>query len=47
MINLEDTAKEVYDELKAGKFSVNRTGKSFAAVPTDQVLEQTLNKDSK
>ena len=47
MINLEDTAKEVHDEFKAGKFSVNRTGKSFAAVPTDQVLEQTLNKDSK
>ena len=47
MINLEDTAKEVYDEFKAGRFSVNRTGKSFAAVPTDQVLEQTLNKDSK
>ena len=47
MIILEDTAKEVYDELKAGKFSLNRTGKSFAAVPTDQVLERTLNNDSK
>ena len=46
MINLEDTAKEVYDEFKAGKFSVNRTEKSFAAVPT-VYLEQTLNKDSK
>ena len=48
MINLEVTGKEDYDEFKAGKSSVNRTGISFAALPTGLVvLEQTLNKHSK
>lgn len=47
MLNLPDTALPVYEQFKDGAFSVNRTGKSFAGVSTDQVLEQTLNKDSK
>lgn len=47
MINLEDNAPDVHREFSSGKFSINRTGRSFAAVPTDMVLEQTLNKDSK
>ena len=47
MITLEDTAPQVHGEFVQGKFSINRTGKSFAGVSVDQVLEQTLNRDSK
>lgn len=47
MLNLPDTAQEVYNQFCQGAFTVNRSGKPFAGVPTDQVLEQTLNRDSK
>ena len=30
-----------------GQFSISRTGKTFSGMPADQVLEQTINKDSK
>ena len=33
--------------LTEGGFSVNRTGKSFAKVPVDMALEQTINANAK
>ena len=47
MVDLEENAPEVHKEFLLGKFSINRTGNPYAAVLTDMVLKQTLNKDSK
>ena len=47
MVDLEENAPEVHKEFLLGKFSINRTGNRNAAVLTDMVLKQTLNKDSK
>lgn len=47
MINLQDSAPEVFASFASGLFSINRSGHPFSGVPTDQVLKQTLNKDSK
>jgi len=42
MLNLPESAPEVY-----GMFAKDRTGKKFAGMAPYQVLEQTLNRDSK
>ena len=47
MLDLEDKAPAIHDAFMQGQFSINRTGNSFTGVATDQVLEQTMNKDSK
>ena len=43
MVDLEEDVPEVHKEFLLGKFSIN----PYAAVLTDMVLKQTLNKDSK
>ena len=47
MLNLHVTAPEVYEKFSKGAFAINRSGNSFAGLPTDMVLEQTINRDSK
>ena len=47
MLNLKSKEPELYEEFKRESFSVNRTGKPIAGLSPDQVLEQTLNRDSK
>ena len=47
MLDLEDNAPSVHSAFMEGQFSINRTGNVFAGVATDQVLEQTMNRDSK
>ena len=43
LTNLKTQRPEVFHSLSKGAFSVNRTGKAFACVGTDTVLEQTIN----
>ena len=45
--NLEKTHPNIYKEFFAGNFSVWRKLGSFNKVPSDQVIEQTINKDQK
>ena len=45
--NLEKTQPNIYKEFLAGNFSVRRKLGSFNEVPSDQVIEQTINKDQK
>lgn len=46
MINLECTMdeEEYYQYTHQGYFSIRRTDKSFNGIPTDMVIEQTLNR---
>jgi len=47
MLNLPESAPEFYGMFAKGSVTVNRTGKKFASMAPDQVMEQTLNRDSK
>ena len=41
--NLETSQPDLQKILTEGGFSVNRTGKSFASVPVDMTIEQTIS----
>ena len=45
--NLETSQSDLQNILTEGGFSVNRTRKSFASVPVDMALEQTINANAK
>ena len=45
--NLEKTHPNIYKEFLAGNFSVRRKLESFNKVLSDQVIEQTIDKDQK
>ena len=45
--NLETSQSDLQNILTKGGFSVNRTRKSFASVPVDIALEQTINANAK
>ena len=45
--NLETSQPELQKILTEGGFSVNRTRQSFASVPVDMALEQTINANAK
>ena len=47
LANLKVDNPKVYNVLRNGAFSVNRTKKPFAAVGIDMSLEQTINADAK
>ena len=47
LATLETIQLDIENVLTEGGFSVNRTGKSFAGVPVDLALEQTINADAK
>ena len=47
LANLETSQPDLQQILTEGGFSVNRTGKSFASVPADKALEQTINANAK
>ena len=47
MMELPDRAPDIHQHFMNGNFVVARTAQSFAQVPVDQALEQTLNRDSK
>ena len=42
LANLETSQPDLQKSLTEGGFNVNRTGKSFASVPVDMALEQTV-----
>ena len=42
LANLETSQPDLQKSLTEGGFNVNRTGKSFASVPIDMALEQTV-----
>ena len=43
LANLETSQPDLQNILTEGGFGVNRTGKSFASVPLDMALKQTIN----
>ena len=45
--NLHDNHPEIYEEFKRGNFSVKRSNGKFNALPPDQVIEQTINREQK
>ena len=45
--NLETSQSNLQNVLTEGGFSVNRTRQSFASVPVDMALEQTINTNAK
>ena len=45
--NLEKTHPNIYKEFLTGNFSMQRKLGSFNKVPSDQLIEQTINKDQK
>ena len=47
LCNLRTQRPEVFESMRNGAFSVNRTGNSFARVGTDMALEQTINAHAK
>ena len=48
MQQLEKTHPAAYNQLQQGQFAVQRVpGHAFAQVPVDQVIEQSLNRDTK
>ena len=47
LANLETSQPDLQKISTEGGFSVNRTGKSFASVPVDLALEQTINANAK
>lgn len=47
MQQLPNTHPSAHAALLAGDFSVARSASTFARVPVDQTIEQTLNRDSK
>ena len=47
LANLEISQPDLQKILTEGGFSVNRTGKSFASVPVDMALEQTIDANAK
>ena len=42
LANLETSQPDLQKSLTEGGFNVNRTGKSFASVPVDMALQQTV-----
>ena len=47
LATLETIQLDLENALTEGGFSVNRTGKSFAGVPADAALEQTISANAK
>ena len=47
LANIETSQPDLQQILTEGGFSVNRTGKSFASVPANKALEQTINANAK
>ena len=47
LANLETSQPDLQKISTEGGFSVNRTGKSFASVPVDMALEQTISANAK
>ena len=44
---IEETYPKIYLEIATGNFSVRRTPGKFNKVSSDQVIEQTVNKEQK
>ena len=47
LANVKKEHPDIYKTLVDGAFSVNRTGKAFAATGVDMCLEQTISADAK
>ena len=47
LVNLETNQRNLQNILTEGGFSVNRIGKSFAGVPVNMALEQTISANAK
>ena len=47
MMDLEETVPDMFSFLMSGGFVVRRSESSFNCVPTDQALEQSINREAK
>ncbi|XP_066920335.1 uncharacterized protein [Clytia hemisphaerica] len=47
MVQLPTSHPNIYEEFKNGNFAVQRTCGKFNKVPSDQAIEQTINRDQK
>ena len=47
MQKLPETHPQIHQQFEAGHFSVRRKGGRFNKIPSDQVIEQTINREQK